>query len=493
MTIPPPPTVKLRTSRWRSRRLWLGVLLTVPLAGIGLYVALSFFPADRLRSAVAEADRLDPGWRIQDLEAARKRIADDQNAALVLIHARTLLPKRWPSYESLGSQSPYSREESERLKRVLSEEAPPQELLPADAVAALRQEVQAARACLDESKRVLMLSRGRNPLIYDKYWFNANLDDSQRLRYTARVVQLEALLQIQENDWHGSLESARAIMHMASATGDEPFLVSMLIRMAIRRTALRTIERTLAQGEPAPSTLATLQEFWQEESKFPLYLTGIRGMRGTNYALMDAVKNRTITLTGLQNELDLMRFPKWTKEYISLVELYYLDALQTHVQATVLEFQNRQVEVAKLPPEEQVKQWPALAAAQPQLPWIGRILTEGSVRVADAFVAHLAQVRCLIVALAAERYRQARGRWPVELGDMVPEFLPAPLLDPFTAKPLIMRRTSDGLIIYSVSLDGEDNGGNLAPNYRARDSDIGVQLWDPAKRRQPARQAEPNK
>jgi hypothetical protein len=472
--------------------LWLGVLLIAPLAGAGIYIALSFFRADRLRSAVAEADRLDPGWRIQDLEAARKPVADDQNAALVLIHSRTLLPKRWPSYESPGSQSPYSREESERLKRMLSEEAPPQELLPADAVAALRQEVQAARAYLDESRRVLKLSRGRNPLIYDKNWYDANLDASQRLRYTAQVFRLEAMLQIQENDLPGSLESARAIMHIARVTGDEPFLVSMLIRMAIRRTALRTIERTLAQGEPAPSTLAALQQAWQEESEFPLYLTGIRGMRGTSYALIAAVKNRSITLVELQNELDLMRFPKWTKEYISLAELYYLEPLQTHVQATVLQFQNWQVEVAKLPPEEQVKQWPALAAAQQQLPWIGRMLTEASLRVADAFVAHLAQVRCLIVALAAERYRQAHGRWPVELEDMVPEFLSAPLLDPFTAKPLIMRRTSDGLIIYSVSLDGEDNGGNLVPNYRAPGSDVGVRLWDPAKRRQPAGQSEPN-
>ncbi len=93
--------------------------------------------------------------------------------------------------------------------------------------------------------------RRRNPLIYAKDWYDANLDASQRLRYTAQVFRVEAMLQIQENDLEGSLESSRAIMHIAQATGDEPFLVSMLIRMSMRRTALRTIERTLAQGEPA--------------------------------------------------------------------------------------------------------------------------------------------------------------------------------------------------------------------------------------------------
>ncbi len=152
--------------------------------------------------------------------------------------------------------------------------------------------------------------------------------------------------------------------------------------------------------------MAALQQAWQEESQFPLYLTGIRGVRGTSYALIAAVKNRSITLVELQNELDLLCFPKWSKEYISLVEFYYLDALQTHVQATVLQFQNRQVEVAKLPPEEQVKEWPALAAEQQQLPWIGRQLTAGSLSITDAFVAHLAE--CVAYCRACRRTSTVR-------------------------------------------------------------------------------------
>ena len=492
MTAPVQPVVERRTPLWRSRRLWLSVLFVVALAWIGLYVAVSFSDADRLRSAIDEADRIDPGWRMQDLESARKPIADDQNSALVLIHSIPLLPKRWPSFLYPQNQTLHSREECDRMNSLLSEEAPPEEPLPAATAAALRLEMQAARTCLDESRQMLKLNRGRNPLSYTKDWYDANLSASQKLRWIAQAFRLEALLQIQENDLDGALDSARAIAHTARAIGDEPFLVSMYIRVMIRRTALRTIERTLAQGELKPTTLAALQEFWQEESEAPLYLTGMRGTRAKSFALITAVKNRSISLHELQWQLELWEISKWSKQYAALVEFYYLPSLQMHLQAAVLEFQNRQVEVAKLASEEQPKHWPALAAKEQQLPWIAQAFTQGSVRTAEVFMAQLAQVRCMIATLAAERFRQARGCWPAEMKEMIPEFLPTPLLDPFTAKPLIMHRTADGLIIYSVSTDGEDDGGNLAPNYRARGSDIGMRLWDPDKRRQPAKQLEAN-
>ena len=486
------PTVKWRIPLWRSRWRWLSLLFFVPIACIGLFVAASFSDANRLRSALDEADRVDPGWRIQDLEAARKPIADDQNSALVLIHSVSLLPKRWPSFLYPQNQTLHSREECDRMNSLLSEIAPPQEPLPAATAAGLRLELQSARACLDESRQVLKLNWGRNPLVYTKDWCDANLSASQKLRWIAQAFHLEAMLQIQENDLEAALESAQAIAHTARATGDEPFLISMHIRMVIRRTALRTIERALAQGVPKPTTLAALQQFWQEESEAPLYLTGVRGRRGQGLALMTAIKNRSISLNELQYLLELWEISRWSKEYAALVELYYLPSLQTHVEAAVLEFQNREVEVAKLAPEEQARHWPALAAAEQQLPWIAQAFTQGSVRIAEVFMAQLAQVRCLIAMLSAERYRQARGRWPAEMTEMIPEFLPTPLLDPFTGKSLIMRRTADGLKIYSVSLDGEDNGGNLAPNYRAHGSDIGVRLWDPDKRRQPPKQPEPS-
>ncbi len=63
-------------------------------------------------------------------------------------------------------------------------------------------------------------------------------------------------------------------------------------------------------------------------------------------------------------------------------------------------------------------------------------------------------------ALAAERYRLRHGRWPDELRDIPPEFLPvAEIEDPFSGKALIYHRDRDGIRIYSVGEDGVDDGG----------------------------------
>src|SRR5207248_825627 len=47
------------------------------------------------RTAIAEADRLDPGWRLMELEAARAEIPDSENAAIQVLAVRKLLPPGW--------------------------------------------------------------------------------------------------------------------------------------------------------------------------------------------------------------------------------------------------------------------------------------------------------------------------------------------------------------------------------------------------------------
>ena len=83
--------------RWRRRVLRLGVLLLLIVsllaAGYSYFCAIT----DReLEQAVEEADRLDPGWRLEELAALPVVIPDNQNAALCVLSAGALLPKDWP-------------------------------------------------------------------------------------------------------------------------------------------------------------------------------------------------------------------------------------------------------------------------------------------------------------------------------------------------------------------------------------------------------------
>src|SRR5690348_8453485 len=89
--VPPAP-------KRRRRLLGCGVvLLLLFAAGGGLYRYFIYTSDRDLREAEAEADRLEPdGWRLDDIEARRQVLADEDNAALVVMAMKPKLPIPWP-------------------------------------------------------------------------------------------------------------------------------------------------------------------------------------------------------------------------------------------------------------------------------------------------------------------------------------------------------------------------------------------------------------
>src|SRR5262249_56463092 len=95
-----------------------------------------------------------------------------------------------------------------------------------------------------------------------------------------------------------------------------------------------------------------------------------------------------------------------------------------------------------------------------------------------------ADLRCMTVLLALERFRQANGRWPGALDELTRDYLDSVPLDPLDGKPLKYARRDDGVTVYSVGPDGEDDGGNVTGKWHEKGSDWGFRLWDVGRRRQ---------
>jgi hypothetical protein len=113
-------------------------------------------------------------------------------------------------------------------------------------------------------------------------------------------------------------------------------------------------------------------------------------------------------------------------------------------------------------------------------------------KLSEAARRKLAHVRCMIVTLAVERYRQKHSAWPETLNQLVPEVLAEVPRDPFDGEPLRYTRLADGVIVYSVGVDGVDNGGALDRDNPARPgADLGFRLWDVKYRRQPPPKVKP--
>jgi hypothetical protein len=64
----------------------------------------------------------------------------------------------------------------------------------------------------------------------------------------------------------------------------------------------------------------------------------------------------------------------------------------------------------------------------------------------------------LLVAIAAKRYRLARGEYPPDL-EALGEFLGAVPIDPYDGEPLRMVRDEQELVLYSIGRNGRDDGG----------------------------------
>jgi hypothetical protein len=67
--------------------------------------------------------------------------------------------------------------------------------------------------------------------------------------------------------------------------------------------------------------------------------------------------------------------------------------------------------------------------------------------------------RNLWVAFALAAYRADHGRYPEKLGDLAPKYLAAVPDDLFSGKPLIYRLEGKGYLLYSVGVNGKDDGG----------------------------------
>ncbi len=171
-----------------------------------------------------------------------------------------------------------------------------------------------------------------------------------------------------------------------------------------------------------------------------------------------------------------------------------MDTRQDH--ALFLSLMNRRINEVQLPMHEQAardKQFEQEVRQLPQNAVLTRMLLPSLAKLGDAFRRKHALLRCTIVALAAERYRREKKSWPDKLDQLCPQYLAAVPLDPYDGKPLRYRHVKDGVVIYSVGQDAADNGGNIDLERPGLSGvDVGVRLWEPAKRRQPP-QPKPSK
>jgi ABC-type Na+ efflux pump permease subunit len=473
----PISTRRLRPLAWRLLVPTLLVLL------MAWYVSRDDLPARRLHQAMATADRLDPGWRLDDLEAKRPQIPDDENGALQvpLIPAASMIRTSGSEWWT-----------DVAVRQVLTD-LPPQVQLDEQQTRAVADNLEDIESVLIQARRMADYPRGRYPITFAKDGISTMLPHVNRNRLIVAVLGYDARLRVQEGDADGALTCCRGMFNTSESIGDEPHSVSQVVRLACRLEALVIFERILAQGQPSEAALAALQQLLEDQEKDSVLLTAARSDRAVCDRFLGAIGTGDVTWKGIP-----IADGPYGLHLSFLDRLFLVTGISlAHERAALLDFMTEYVEVAKLPPEQQHPRFADLAGRAGELPMMARSLAarlfskDGSWGswLARNIQARRAWMRSAIAAMAAERYRRQEGCWPEALDALVPTFLAEVPMDPYDGKPLRYRRLPDGVVIYALGPAGRDHGGKLQPKVFAPDKksaglNVGVRLWDVAQRRQ---------
>jgi hypothetical protein len=239
--------------------------------------------------AVAETDRLDPGWRFEDLEAQRRLPPPERNSALQVLKVKSLLPRGWPHPppDPTGANAADMEDwRNDPPPRKL--EGPTRQLDPRD-VRMMREALNRAGPALHEARKLAEMSEGRYPISWAADIDSTPCPWTDALYPLDSLLHYDALLRDEDGDPDGALITARAILNVGRSLGDEPFYYGPSNRLVRRFGAVSATERTLAQGQPSEEAMAAMQEALRVEDSVSLSLVYFRGHRALTHRFLCAV------------------------------------------------------------------------------------------------------------------------------------------------------------------------------------------------------------
>ena len=453
----------------RHRKIATGDAL---LAVVGL-VAWWLLRSTALERALADLDAFDPDWRLVDIWTARAADPPPAPHAVAAALAALPLPAEYTAWQTT------TRDDPQRSVW----QWPAGEPWPPDPER--RAAWRASAAAITAGRR----AADRPPGMTNRGWqadvFSGLLQHVQDARTVGDLLALDAV-ESGGRDVPGAVASVRATLSIGRGVAAEPFFPCALVRRWLARAAADALLRGLAAGEWPDAELARLQAELTAEADPALVVAALRDDRAVIDQQLTALVNWQAdvgsTVAG-GNSTARPNGPFGRARYRLTVATDHLAALN--------EF-NHLVAATRRPAHE----WQAAVAAVPPPPDDERHSvshaagTQARKLLVEQAVYHLAELRAAVMAVGCERFRLRHGRWPDVLAELPADLTPADTTDPFTGRPLVLRRLADGLAVYGLGRDGADNGGRLGPALRTTEAkpgqDVGFRLWDVAARRQPA-------
>ncbi|QVL31091.1 hypothetical protein KIH39_19895 [Telmatocola sphagniphila] len=470
----------LPRNRWLRRSLYLFLLVLLGSAGLYGYRHLVYRESAKYEDRIlAELNQIDPDWAWEKMIAQSPNLPDDKNGYLHLEALQkkyssidaTLIPDlpqdkvKLPGRPKLDVLN-FPQLQDPKFKKELDE-----------FLSELRKQVEYPQGWIPITwgQDAMTGTKTPPPLTQQAYFL---IWDARR----------QALL----NNPDLAIEDLRALLAVAQASRTPGMLIYVIVSWGQENNTVATLEQILAWSTPSASTLKKLQEDLERTLQKNPLVNGFRFERASSYQMMLRIGNQLsngVRPPGAVSRNEIKRF------FLNIRYPMYAPADRAHlledITKVIEQLKNNSPELkttlAELEKEKeeakarqnQEEENDAFSNVRPST-WMSALLKPSLTGMLKSDFNWKSTIRCGIGALAAERYRQSKNRWPENWEELVPEYLQEVPEDPWSDKPLRMRKTEEGLTIYSVGANGVDDGG--LPEVLKTKLDLGFRLFNPQKR-----------
>ena len=387
----------------------------------------------------------------EDLKALREPIPDEQNGALMLVRLFEAMDEEQREHLSTINGSYWQWTELGERWNAETWEA-------MEAALALQEETLAGLHA------AVALEQGAFP---NEWSLDTSLVHGSEVRHAVKLLAMEAMARVQRGDIAGSMASCQAMLRVAGWLEADPFLISLLVRIACESSAIGTLEWMLAASEPDEASLQTFQaRLEQLHDDHESLRRALFGERVISLAIYSSARAGTTS--------PLISSPAY--QWVSA--MFLLPGFVDVNEQKYLQFVREWCEAAKLPLN---KAWPRMkeldgrmaslsfyhAVAGIALPSLARAMT--------IYVQSRVHACAAAAAIEVELYRRTHGRWPATLEEVFAD-APTPLpRDPFNGNaPMRYIVDETGCTIYSLGENEIDDGGSTSGR-----ADIAFRLLSP--------------
>ena len=291
-------------------------------------------------------------------------------------------------------------------------------------------------------------------------------------RLAAQWLSSVVTSQLHDSRLTDAQENLRGLISLARWHSEEWMLTSQMVRLAVANMALQATWAALQAPGWSEPQLAEFQAAFESLPTAPGFTRVIEVERAQIESVFDAMNrsgaevfDKVFAGGGSSGAADRFRYAAWRAVMAERDELFFLRESQHSLAAMRGFARDKSWASTRLAFEEQQRRFTAeFAGMRGQMLMVSGMMIPNLEKAFTTVARYETRRELTVAAIALRRHQLRHRKSPASLGSLVPELLTSVPVDYMDGKPLRYRLNADGtFVLYSVGLDGKDDGGNPAP------------------------------